>query len=292
MSADGLSSTLNGSVLAEFTDEFGNVLGRMTPESLSVVSSDNPADYVEVDFLLRSVLACGGRYRMISLGASPGEWTIRADRACAKRWPDCDYLSLSVEADPVHLRIMYDYFINNSVDEKRNVMVYGAVGPKDGFSYLPIVAQNNWGAGVVAFSDEKAGSANIDVPEHKKVGHLSDTNRTELTYRCVMTFGLDSLIERVGLTDFLHVDIQHNEIDVLPPHIEMLGRSVKVCCISVHSSEITKQLKAAFDNGEWRLARDIPGHFIQGPHGEENHKDGVLIFINNSLCRGDGAIFD
>jgi hypothetical protein len=66
------------SVIDGFREADSTILGPWIYENLGHVTLENPADYCEVDFLLRSVVAAGSRFRMLALGASPGEWAIRA----------------------------------------------------------------------------------------------------------------------------------------------------------------------------------------------------------------------
>jgi hypothetical protein len=70
-------------------------------------------------------------------------------------------MTVNVEADPVHVRMMLDFFEHHKVSQANNIAVYAAVGARDGWASLPIVEQNNWGAGVVSFSEQGTGLDNL-----------------------------------------------------------------------------------------------------------------------------------
>ena len=123
---------------------------------------------------------------MLALGSSPGEWAIRAERAYGEISPGGDYLSVNFEADPVHCRIMEDYFANNEADTEKNIIVYGAVAAIDGWASMPIVHQNNWGAGIAALSTDKG--AKGDLPEHERVSQLAGLGTAELKYEASWHF--------------------------------------------------------------------------------------------------------
>jgi hypothetical protein len=210
---------------------------------------------------------------MLALGAAPGEWAIRAERAFRKTCPDGDYMSVNVEADPVHVRMIFDFFEHHKVSQAKNIVIYAAVGERDGWASLPIVDPNNWGAGVVSFSERGIADPAVD------------------DVRGVMCLGLPTLLKMmVGTIDYLHCDIQGAEEDIFPPHMPLLAEHVKVCCISVHGSKAERRLKEAFAYGDWTLSRDIAGDYRMGPDGEGTYKDGILIYTNRAMSAG-GDLF-
>lgn len=268
-----------------FRSEDGSILGPFNPPNYGFPDSTNHADCFEIASLLTSVLEAKSRYRMLSLGASPGEWAIRAERAFAKVRPGGDFMTVNVEADPEHIRIMGDYFRINNVNLSQNIMVYAAVDREDGWSYLPVVHSNNWGAGVARTSSDGGESgANISLPENQRMGALSGLNTDFVQYRGVMAMSLKALLDRIGLTDFLHCDIQGLEGVVFKSQEGVISRFVRVCCISIHSSEIEKSLLKYFKSLGWYLIGNISGVYIQGPNGEECHKDGVIVVRNPGLA--------
>ena len=59
-------------------------------------SLDAPDEAVEQGSLLLSVETAGDAYRMVSLGAAPGEWAIKAERAYRWRRPAGSFRAVCV----------------------------------------------------------------------------------------------------------------------------------------------------------------------------------------------------
>ncbi len=66
--------------------------------------------------------------------------------------------------------------------------------------------------------------------------------------------------------DFLHIDIQGFERQVVPPAIDLLTERVRVIFIGTHSRSIEGELFELFYGAGWRLLREEPCAFVlDGP---------------------------
>ena len=81
----------------------------------------------------------------------------------------------------------------------------------------------------------------------------------------VPCYSLDSLLDKVSLVDFMHMDIQGSEFDVLSCAIEMLNKKVKKIHIGTHSPDVepTKGrdmdflIHALFQDHGWQIINRI-----------------------------------
>ncbi len=252
----------------------GSLLGPFIFPEWGFPDPANAAEQVELSSLFGAIEAAGDRFRMLSLGAAPGEWAIRAERAYRKQHPTGDYATINVEADLTHVLMIEDFLTKHNCDLSRNTILFASVTPIDGWSFFPIIDKNDWGAGVVSFSKDFS-----DLDE-KVVQSENSKNGRQNGFKAVMAISLDRLLGMTGVVDFLHCDIQGAEGDIFPPGMDTLSASVKVCCISIHATAINTSLKAVFAAAGWTLETEVPGHFVEGPNGEECHKDGVLLLKN------------
>lgn len=74
----------------------------------------------------------------------------------------------------------------------------------------------------------------------------------------IRALGLPGVLERFDRVDFLHVDIQGAEAEVIPKSIEALESKVSVMFIGTHSRKIEGDLLEFLYNRCWRLLREQP----------------------------------
>ena len=100
----------------------------------------------------------------------------------------------------------------------------------------------------------------------------------------VSAFTLADILKPLPQVDFMDVDIQHAEIHVIPPNLEMLRRKVRLLSIGTHTKEIHTTLCNLFHNEGWHIINDIEpyGHHAREDESFEN-SDGVLTVQNPDL---------
>ena len=114
-------------------------------------SKDTMAEFAS---LLYSVKTAGDRYRLISLGAAPGEWALRAERSYRKLFPTGDYRSLNLEGDLSHIEMTQTLWRINNASLDLNVLRHAVIASQDGWAYFPKVNPDvDWGSALAAVSD-------------------------------------------------------------------------------------------------------------------------------------------
>lgn len=74
----------------------------------------------------------------------------------------------------------------------------------------------------------------------------------------IQALGLPGFLDRFGHVDFLHVDIQGAEAEVLPNSIDALEAKVSVMFVGTHSRKIEGDLLDFFHSRGWKLLREQP----------------------------------
>jgi FkbM family methyltransferase len=279
-------------LIAEFRDPGRDgVFGPFIPSHFGVLDPA-PDTVAELASLLWSVRTAGRRYRMISLGAAPGEWAVRAERSYRKLFPDGDYMSFNCEADPDHVEMTTKFFIDNHADTERNQLIHAVIAEKDGWAYFPVInSEIDWGAGIAALSDSRDDlDAKIDMTEIARRDRIAANGGKPLKFRTVRAVSLGTLLDRAGDVDFIHSDIQGSEQAVFSANIQAMNERVRICCIGTHGPGIEDALREVFAEHRW----NCDCAFACGMQGDRLTRDGVLVWSNprlnqNGLRRRIGA---
>lgn len=216
--------------------------------------------YFDWILTLESVLRASGSYRMAELGAGWGTWALRAAKAARQRAAITDVEVLAVEADQTHYDWLIKHFIDNGEDPHDHHLLHGAVAGESGTVRFPVIEDPSvdYGASMRA--------AKADIP-----------------YVEVAAYSLEDLLGRLdGPVDFLHVDIQGAEYEVLPPAMDLLRRRVKSIMIGTHiSADHHAGMARAFRAAGWtermNLARNAEN---ETPYGRVQLGDGLLSYLN------------
>jgi hypothetical protein len=94
---------------------------------------------------------------------------------------------------------------------------------------------------------------------------------------------LPTILNPLPYVDFMDVDIQYAEIKVIPPHLGLLEKKVRLLSIGTHSKDIHAALLAMFRDAGWQIVNNIEpyAHHVQGNESFDNH-DGVLTIQNST----------
>jgi hypothetical protein len=100
----------------------------------------------------------------------------------------------------------------------------------------------------------------------------------------VSAFRLGDILAPLPKVDFMDVDIQHAEIHVIPPALDLLRRKVVLLSIGTHTKDIHQKLRGMFREGGWLVVNDVDpyGHHVRGAETFDN-ADGVLTVRNPNL---------
>jgi FkbM family methyltransferase len=174
-------------------------------------------------------------FRMAALGAGWGRW-LAAGAALAAQIGH-DYRLLGVEAEPQHFQWMLRHFRENDIPEERYIALNAAAAGKPGDCCFLVGNSQGWyGQSISAEGNEIPNGA-----------ELRRTNGVTL----------DELLNRLSPLDYLHMDIQGAELDVLSYQPDRLDREVNLVNIGTHSAGIEAGLRKLFNRLGWECLYDI-----------------------------------
>ena len=213
---------------------------------------------------LESVNAARGSFRMAELGAGWAPWLVRAALACRQR-PAIETVELvAVEADETHHGWVLSHLADNGLLVSDRIhAVRGAMAAQAGTIRFPRIANpdENYGASTRAVT---ANSECVEVP----------------------AYPLADILQRFsGPVDFLHVDIQGAEYDVLPPALDLLKRQVRAMMVGTHlADDRHDQLAAQLAAAGWVQQLNFPRNRTSRTSvGDIAFGDGFLYFRNPAL---------
>ncbi|MCG5057284.1 MAG: FkbM family methyltransferase [Limnoraphis sp. WC205] len=213
--------------------------------------------------LLQSVRGASGVFRMAELGAGWAPWLVRAAFA-ARQVPGIEQVELvGVEADPTHYRWMKSHFLDNKLNPEKYHLLNGAVAPKSMSLQFPKLddPDEDYGASLNALS---------------KNGQYVEVQGYPLT---------DMLELFTGPVDFIHMDIQGAEYDVIPGAMKLLKSHVKAMMVGTHISlEKHNELHQLFLDYGWKPVMVFPRNSeIETEFGKVAFGDGFLFYQNSSF---------
>ena len=201
--------------------------------------------------LLTSISDAKGTFRMAELGAGWAPWLVRAMFATTQISVIDKVELLAVEADPTHYSWIIDHFLDNNLQPEDYSILNGAVSTTSSILKFPRLSNpnSNYGASLNAV-----------------------TNTSEFIE--IQGYTLDNLINRFsGVLDFLHIDIQGAEYDVIPNSMELLKNNVKTIMIGTHTSSAKhEELYDLFFQHGWAPILVFPRH------EEVNTEFGIVQF--------------
>jgi methyltransferase, FkbM family len=211
-----------------------------------------------------ALLTCVSRgydtFRMGELGAGWAPWLVRAAFATRQNPRIKSIELLGVEADPTHYLWMRDHFLDNGLNPNHFHLLHGAVAPAHGTLRFPKILNpdEDYGASIRAATNS---SDYIEVPGYT----------------------LFDLLDRFsGPVDFLHMDIQGAEYDVVPAAMGTLKARVKAIMIGTHiSNRLDLEMKALFLEHGWKPEMIFPrNEEVITEYGIVKFGDGFQFWVN------------
>ena len=204
------------------------------------------AETIEWVGLLKAVATCKDSFRAMELGAGWAPWLVDGIFA-ARQIGITDYFICGVEADPGKYKMMQQHLDNNGIPHhSKNVcLIQGAVGAENGTAFWPIMSDpsGDWGA-----------------RPQSEVG--TDYRGVKFqNMRKVDVYSLNSLLEKCDVWDFLHIDIQGEEFEVLQATQALLTERVRWCVIATHSRKLDGLVLDFFYQLGWKLHNEKPTCF-------------------------------
>ena len=228
-----------------------------SPDSLNLARLQHPipddgfhAEGIEYVALLDAIerFADDGTFVAVEAGAGWGPWLAMAGVVCRSRGVK-DIQLIGIEASPERFALMRRHLGFNQLDPQHGVAVKlfeGAVWSHDGLIHFPESPVEDMGA-------------------------AASTDRADIDYRgqqmamlevpCVR---LPSLVGEGREVDFLHIDVQGAEGEVISSHLDWLNQRTHSMMIATHSRPLEGELMALLNDNGWILHREKPCHFEAG----------------------------
>jgi FkbM family methyltransferase len=225
--------------------------------------------------LLVAVRRAGNTFVVAELGAGWGPWLAGA--VAVARQTRRDYRLIGVEAEPTHFRWMRRHLLDNQIDPGRCRLIEAAVGTRAGACWFGVGRPMEWYGQSIATDVE----ASDDAP----LGTFAEA-RDGTTLRRTRVVGLDEVLAGVDRVDYMHLDIQGSELDVLAAYPELLQERVGMVTVGTHSELMDRGLRRLFSSLKWTARWDVP---IGGtalvrvgdqPPVEVRFRDGVQTWVN------------
>lgn len=220
--------------------------------------------------LLSCVSKASGTFRMAELGAGWAPWLVRSVFAARQVSAINKVELLAVEADPTHYQWVKEHFLENQLRPNDYHLIHGAVSGTSTILKFPKIEN----------PDEDYGASLRNVSGNSE-------------FIEVQGYPLESLLNKFsGPLDFLHIDIQGAEYDVIPQSMELLKTNVKAIMIGTHiSSEKHEYLRELFLKNNWQPIMIYPRNAeVTTEYGVVNFGDGFLFLRNpqfGTITTGD-----
>ncbi|WP_300540855.1 FkbM family methyltransferase [Maricaulis sp.] len=235
---------------------------RFAPSAGTIYQPNLPVlneHYLDWVVVLESVARAHDTYRVVELGAGWGTWASAALAACRQNSRIGSVEAVAVEADLTHWNWMKDHFAQNDFPSDGVHLIHGAVGARSGKVSFPVIDN----------PDEDYGA--------------STRNQSAAEYVSVRAYTIREVLDLLsGPADFMHVDIQGAEYDVLPTAMGQMNDKVKAALVGTHiSSEHHHSMVKLFKDAGWRIRMNYErGQYCETPYGRIQLGDGVVVAEN------------
>jgi hypothetical protein len=239
------------------------------------------------------------RFVGISLGAAYGGQLVLAWKALMAINPlPCRLVG--VEPVPENCAWIRRHMVVNGIDPDEHWIVQAALGPDNEPVLFPVGAPGSGRTGCTdtnstlsrqtyAALSRASGSAervleNILLYNSTGLGYdLGAGFHSEVKFVSAVTLG--DVLTPFDQVDLLEADIQHSEINVFPPFIDLLTGKVRRVHIGTHGSEAHELLRALFIGAGWELVFDYsPETRHMTEQGPLDLIDGVLSARNPAFA--------
>ncbi|MEP7309713.1 MAG: FkbM family methyltransferase [Acidobacteriota bacterium] len=251
-----------------FSKEIREIYDRERHENFSTPSiDDNIFDWL---VLLEAVAEAKDAFTMAALGAGWGRWLVAG--AFAARQCGIPSRLIGVEAEPTHFHWMQQHFADNGIDPADHQLIEAAASGRSGRAWFYFGKPDSW-YGQSIINDRTLDQAS---------GAETEYNGEKA--RLVRTIDLTELFASHRRIDYLHMDIQGAELDVLSSAPEVLTDKVRRVLVGTHSTEIEAGLRRLFADIGWRAQYDFPLNAqLRVADAVVTLGDGVQVWINPGL---------
>jgi FkbM family methyltransferase len=235
--------------------------------------------------LLEAEELAGPKFTAVALGAGWGRWIVGCAFAAMKRGRD--YHIVGVEAEPQHFAWMERHLADNKIAPEKARLINAAVNSYTGTCWFMVGDPTaNYGQSVVSDA------------QYKSAGFQRDLRSMGLQAIAMPCVDLSEVFDGLERVDYLHMDIQGSEADVLLAQPDLLDERVATVNIGTHSKTIERRLRRHFTAQGWLCRYDIEmsSTIMACVEGDEpspiTFGDGVQVWENPRLTgRTDVASF-
>jgi len=236
-------------------------------------------DYFEWIDLLTAVERAEGSFTMIEVGAGYGRWIANAAAALRRRnrGPIAEKFFIAFEAN----QRRFDFMVRNCAENDMpasEIELRRQACTSDGQPVL-IKCDDDYGARVM----KNDALLNQEAFKQEETIVARDEKGQQVRLEKVPAVNLLNLINRP--IDFLDMDIQGAELDVLPPIMAALSRHVKLAHVATHSTIIDAKVAYLFHLFGWRPRFIFPSGQVNLTHyGHFRFIDGIQSWENPAFA--------
>lgn len=264
---------------------FGGILDAFAPSF-----SEDYYDWID---LLDAVPDRSAPFTMVELGAGYGRWLAHGGNLCVKVGRPLGLL-VGCEAEPSHFRWMREHLRENGHPPECCRLHEAAVAETGGTLPFYVGVPANWYGQSIAANVLQHGSfrrPNIG----RFLRRLLGKERPMDSVRLVRAVPLGDVVGELGVVDFMHVDIQGAEYDVLSAARHLVDAKVRSIHVGTHSPDVEatrgRDMDASIGNLFASLGWTPKFHVKPGEsvalHGRTiKFVDGVQSWANPRLAGG------
>jgi hypothetical protein len=246
-------------------------------------------DFFDFAELVASILDCEDDFTLVELGSGFGRWLVHGANCCRMLGQPIGAL-VGIEAEPTHFRWMRQHFLDNSIDPNSHYLFEGVVSDKYGKVPFYTGSPSQWYGQSIAQSVIEFGPPKR--PLLHTLANFFGRERLMDAFQLIPSYPLDYLLEIPFLVDFMHVDIQGSEFDVLNPAIFHLNHKVRRIHVATHGPttapargrDMDRLIFDLFSSNGWKLdTRIAPGESMNIDNQNIHFVDGLQFWLNPQL---------
>jgi hypothetical protein len=224
------------------------------------------ADIAEWASCLRSIDLSADRFVMLELGCGWGCWMNNC--GVTAKHAGKQIKLYGVEADTGHIIYAKNAFNDNGITEQEFVLSQGIAGKSASIVLFPSIESGIDWSGTAIFNPSQQQQEAADSGKYARLPVIN----------------IGDLIKKECRLDFMHVDIQGAELDLLSEIFDLLCIKVRYIFIGTHSKQIEGGLIDLFtSNGIWKLEVERPAIFQIIDGSPKVTVDGVQAWRNSTF---------
>jgi FkbM family methyltransferase len=235
----------------------------------------NSEDYFEWIDLLTAIDRSSTQFTMVEIGAGYGRWIANAAAALRRHRTKRTQRQklIGVEADRARFDMMMQNCKNNQIADGDLRLIRAACAADGDAAFMRV---NKEAYGNNAWYDPKL-AAQFESERSDRI-QVDDSGEKYLVDR-MPTARLQSFLSEP--VDFIDMDIQGSELDVIPACIDALDDAAKMIHVGTHSAAAESRLSQIFHLHGWRPRRIFSCAAVnRTPYGEFRFIDGIQSWEN------------